>query len=265
MAWFLGQALGAGLFFGRRIFLADLDESVDKTDDALSGLVTEVNDIVDEIVDEVNTEVSEELENELSSELKDAISDEDSSHVEKHKSVFSNSLKFFLLIFLEVLIFHFAVRTNSILKGQKKEAFFKDFSHAQLRMIKVMGLKWALGLACYIVVTVALSIAQIRFVTPYLMYFVYAYFIGFAFLDNYMEQFGYTIRESSRTIQTHFGAAVTLGVIAGALMHIPLVGPLVTPFICAIAATRYGHQVKMENYIPEKVETQEEVLSFHSR
>ena len=35
---------------------------------------------------------------------------------EDHKPLFSSSLKFLLLIFLEVLIFHFAVKTNNILK-----------------------------------------------------------------------------------------------------------------------------------------------------
>jgi len=218
------------------------------------------------------SEVQENLGNSFGNELSDEINQEVSTELEgakeqirEHRTVFSSSLKFLLLIFLEVLIFHFAVRTNNILKGKNTEAVFKDFTHAQVRMIKVMGLKWALGIAFYSIVSVVLGLAQIEFIKPVVMYLIYAYFIGFAFLDNYLEQFGYSIRESGECIQTHFGAATAFGVIAVVLMHIPFLGPLITPFICAIAATRYGHASKLEYYNPEKVMQKETALSFHAR
>ena len=168
---------------------------------------------------------------------------------ENHKSVFSGSLKFLLLIFLEVLIFHFAVKTNNILKKEKKALVLKDFIKAEKRLILVMARNWIFGLLMYILVAIACSIAKIKFLSDEIMFVIYAFYLGFAFLDNYLEQFNFSIKKSTKTIQKHFGAAVVMGLFASIAMQVPLIGPLAVPFICAIAATRYGHQMKMENFV----------------
>ncbi len=165
-----------------------------------------------------------------------------------HKPLFSSSLKFLLLIFLEVLIYHFAVKTNNILKNTNKIPVFKDFSTAQIRMIKVMGRKWVLGLLMYILVSIVCGITQTGFLKDAIMFMVYGYYLGFAFLDNYLEQFHFSIKKSVTCIQSHFGAATVFGIFTSLVMHVPLIGPLVVPFLCAIAATRYGHMNQMEAF-----------------
>jgi len=164
-----------------------------------------------------------------------------------HKSLFSGSLKFLLLIFLEVLVFHFAVRTNNILKNENHIPKFKSFYNAQVRMIKVMGRKWLYGLIMYILISILFGIAGIGELKDSFMFLIYGYYMGFAFLDNYLEQYHYTIDESAAIIQSHLGASVVFGAFASLLMHIPLIGPLVMPFICGIAATRYGHEYNLDN------------------
>ena len=79
-------------------------------------------------------------------------------------------------------------------------------------------------------------------------------FLGFAFLDNYLEQFHFTIKESAKCIQSHFGAAVIFGIFTSILLHIPILGPIAVPFICGIAATRYGHRFRMETFSIPKTE-----------
>jgi len=165
-----------------------------------------------------------------------------------HKPLFSSSLKFLLLIFLEVLIYHFAVKTNNILKNTNKIPVFKDFSTAQIRMIKVMGRKWVLGLLMYILVSIVCGITQTGFLKDAIMFMVYGYYLGFAFLDNYLEQFHFSIKKSVTCIQSHFGAATVFGIFTSLVMHVPLIGPLIVPFLCAIAATRYGHMNQMEAF-----------------
>jgi len=165
-----------------------------------------------------------------------------------HKPLFSSSLKFLLLIFLEVLIYHFAVKTNNILKKQQKVLGFKDFSTAQIRMIKVMGRKWVLGLIMYILVSIICSINQTEYLKEAIMFLVYGYYLGFAFLDNYLEQFHFSISKSVTCIQSHFGAATVFGLFTSLLMNVPFIGPLIVPFLCTIAATRYGHLSQMESF-----------------
>jgi len=134
--------------------------------------------------------------------------------------------------------------TKEQLKEKHKPLF--SGSYKQIRMIKVMGHKWVFGLVMYILVSIACGILSISYLTDFIMFFVYGFFLGFAFLDNYLEQFHFSIKKSSKQIQTHFGAATVLGIFASIGMLIPVIGPILIPFICAVAATIYGHRERLE-------------------
>ena len=136
--------------------------------------------------------------------------------------------------------------TNNILKKEKRLLTIEEFCRAQIRMVKIMGHKWVYGLVMYILVSIACSILKISYLTNFIMFFVYGFFLGFAFLDNYLEQYQFTIKKSSKQIQTHFGAATVLGIFASIGMLVPVIGPILIPFICAVAATIYGHKVGLE-------------------
>jgi len=73
-------------------------------------------------------------------------------------------------------------------------------------------------------------------------------------LDNYLEQFHFSIKQSVTCIQSHFGAATVFGIFTSLVMNVPLIGPLIVPFVCAIAATRYGHLNQMESFERVQVE-----------
>lgn len=177
---------------------------------------------------------------------KEALKDQD------HGSLFSGSLKFLLLIFLEVLIFHFSVRTNNILKNENKLLAFKDLYRAQIRMIKVMAHKWLYGLLMYVFISIICGITGTDYLKDTLMFLIYGFYLGFAFLDNYLEQYHFNIYDSARAVQTHFGAATVFGVFTSIVMNVPFIGPLLVPFLCGIAATRYGHETKIENFPKSK-------------
>ena len=104
------------------------------------------------------------------------------------------------------------------------------------------------GLVMYILVSIACSIAGFSALRDAIMFFVYGFYLGFAFLDNYLEQFGFNIKNSVKCVQSHFGASALFGITASILMNIPFIGPLIVPFIIGIAATRYGHETKMEAF-----------------
>lgn len=177
---------------------------------------------------------------------KQKLSDAKDKLENNHKPLFSGSYKFLILIFLEILIFHFSVGTNNILKNENRILIVREFSRAQIRMIKVMARKWIFSLIIYVLLSVVFGILNLSMVTDFLMFFVYSFFLGFAFLDNYLEQYHFSIKRSSKHIQQHLGAATTFGVIASAGMSIPVIGPVLMPFIFAVAATIYGHQTVME-------------------
>jgi|GEM_PF-1089377 len=179
---------------------------------------------------------------------KEALKDTKEKLTKEHKPLFSGSLKFLLLVLLEVVIFHFSVKTNNILKNESKVLIFKDFFKAQKRMILVMGRKWLYGLLMYILISIICGLIGTDFLKDAVMFLIYGFYLGFAFLDNYLEQHGFKIRHSAKCIQSHFGASALFGVIASLLLSVPLLGPLVVPLLFGIAATRYGHESKMETF-----------------
>jgi len=157
--------------------------------------------------------------------------------------------KFLLLIVMEIVIFHFSVKTLEILNQEKYETTFGMFIKAELRMIKVMLRIAIKSFIIQILLNVVLSILGIDQLVPLLMFIVNSYFIGFAFFDNYNEQQQLNIKESDLCIRKHSGAATTLGIFASVGLLIPFFGALLVPIFGAITANIYGfrHHIEFAN------------------
>ncbi len=171
------------------------------------------------------------------------------TNVVDHKSrrtLFSGGTKYLLLILLEVIIFYFCLKTLSILSKEKKNPTFKQFYKAEIRMVKIMGWNFGKGIAAQVMITFALSLIGFKELSSTAMFFVYAYFIGYAFLDNYNEQFSFKIKQSQTIIRQHLGAAFILGLVVTLLLYVPLVGPLLAPIFGGIAASIYGFRYSLE-------------------
>ncbi len=168
-----------------------------------------------------------------------------------------SGIKYLLIVFLEVIIFYFSVKTLNVLSDREREPKMKDFMKAELRMLKVMGFNFIKGVLYNVLIWTALSIAGMGWLTKYIMFFVYAYFLGYAFLDNYNEQFVKTIKNSQAIIRQHFGASLALGLLITGIIFIPLVGPIVGPIFGGIAGAIYGERFKIENTLPELLVAEE--------
>jgi uncharacterized protein involved in cysteine biosynthesis len=156
-----------------------------------------------------------------------------------NKVLFSGSMKYFVLIFLEMLIFHFAVKTYEVLSGEKKVLKLKDFIDAQFRMLKVVIRSYFYEKILSILVMILLGIFGLGFLEIGIVFLIQCYFIGVAFVDNYNEQFNITVKESFSVAYDHFGATLLFGFVAYVLMSIPLVGAILASLIGAVATTCY--------------------------
>lgn len=182
-------------------------------------------------------------------EMVDVLAENDSSNVGKNNkdtALFGGS-KFLLLILLEVVIFHFSVKTLEILNNEEYETTFGMFIKAEVRMIKVLLRGAIYSFIVQIVLNIALSILDVEFALSFLMFLVHSYFIGYSFFDNYNEQQKLNIKESDLCIRHNSGAATTLGIVASIGLMIPLLGALVVPVFAAISANIYGFKYNMEN------------------
>jgi hypothetical protein len=149
-----------------------------------------------------------------------------------------NSMKYVMLILLEVLIFHACRQTLSIIGHDAESASFQNFLNAQVRMIKVGVFAWAMGLILSIPVKVFFGLFSFMdFLEPIFIYLIHSFFLGFAIMDNFNEQFKLTIKESYRFSQTFLGVGLAIGIAVNALLQIPLLGVIVAPLLAAVTAT----------------------------
>lgn len=83
-------------------------------------------------------------------------------------------------------------------------------------------------------------IPVIGWLSPIVMFFVSAYYYGFAFLDYNNERKQRSIRESTQFIRKNKGAAVSIGSLYALFLLIPIVGPMlsgITAIVSTVAAT----------------------------
>lgn len=148
-------------------------------------------------------------------------------------------IKYLILIGVEILIFHCSVNTINILNGQNRVPVFQDFVAAEKRMIMVVFRSYILEMILTVLITTVLKIVGLDFFKFIPIFFVHAYFIGFTFFDNYNEQYGFNIKESTKQINQRIGAVIGIGMVAVLLLKIPVIGAIAAPILGATTATMY--------------------------
>jgi CysZ protein len=151
-------------------------------------------------------------------------------------SVFDGSRKYIILVLTEVITFHMIRSTFSIVTGQAQDKSFKAFVDAQIRMIKIAAFSWAMELVAGILLGIALGLLNIEFLESTLLFFVACFFLGFALIDNFFEQYELDIKNSYKKSIDIAGAAVALGLIFNGLLYIPLIGAILAPCVGGVAA-----------------------------
>jgi len=124
----------------------------------------------------------------------------------------------------------------------------KDFVEAEIRMFKVMLRNAVLGWIAWLILKVIFSVLGLSFLHDSAYYIITAFYLGFAFIDNYLELYNISISSSAVIVRSHIGGALVIGLISSALLLVPLIGPLFIPILCSIAATRYADQFQIENH-----------------
>lgn len=183
--------------------------------------------------------------------IADQMSDE-SKRENAQTAIFSGS-KYLLLIMLEMVIFYFSVKTIEILSGKEQPINISNFWKAEIRMIKVLIRGFVQALVVQILLSILFGIFGVPgAVKRGVMFFVYAFFVGHAFFDNYNELHKLSIKHSETTTKYHFGATLALGTVSSILLLIPIIGPIVTPIFAALTANIYGYRYKLNEVVLEQ-------------
>lgn len=157
-------------------------------------------------------------------------------------ALLSGGSKFLLLIILEVVIFYFVTITASILTNKELKPTFSTFIKAEWRMIRVVLVNFMKAAILHLIISIVLGILGFGFLTKIIMFFIYAYYIGYAFFDNYVELYGLNTKQSRPIIYDHRGAATAIGVIVSIVLFIPVLGPVVAPIVAGVATAIYCYR-----------------------
>ncbi|MFT6783036.1 MAG: hypothetical protein ACJA1A_002975 [Saprospiraceae bacterium] len=166
------------------------------------------------------------------------------------QTAISGGSKYLLLIILEIVIFYFSVKTIEILSGEEQPISISSFWKAEIRMIKVLIRGLVQAFIIQILLSILFGIIGVsNGIKGFVIFFVYAFFVGHAFFDNYNELYKLSIKKSEITTKYHFGATLALGTVASVLLLIPIIGPIVTPIFAALTANLYGYQYKLNEVV----------------
>ncbi len=157
---------------------------------------------------------------------------------QEYNFFFAGGMKYVIIIFMEIVIYHASRKTVKLLTGRDEEATFKNFMKAQVRMIKVSFQSWIMEIIFTTLIGIAFSFsifAFFSFLKPVLIFGVQCFFLGFAVMDNYNEQFDMTIKDSLKLSRRFFGVAIGTGLVLQIFFAIPAFGPIVGPFLAAVA------------------------------
>ena len=157
--------------------------------------------------------------------------------MEGYNLFYLGGLKYFILIFMEILIFHFARKTLEITKNTQVDSSFKTFIKAEIRMIKVVIRAYILETILTILISTVLSIADLEYLKFIPIFIVQCYFLGFVVIDNYNEIFDMSIKESEKFTREFAGLSVALGLITYLILIVPIIGAAVAPLLGGVTAT----------------------------
>ena len=152
--------------------------------------------------------------------------------------LFVGGMKYVMMMLLEVVIFHMCRGTLEILTGKTSDLSFNAFYHAQIRMIKVAIQSYFFEFVFGILIAIPFMFFDaFDFVKVIMKYAVHWYFLGFIVFDNYVEQFGKSIKESTTLATDYIGVCLALGLTTNVLLLIPVLGAIIAPLIVAVTVT----------------------------
>lgn len=157
---------------------------------------------------------------------------------DEYEYLSNGSMRYLMMILLEIVIFHMCRRTISILTGQDSDASMKAFIAAQIRMIKVVIFCYIMEMIFGIGIKIFFGVfGFIDFLKPVFLFLISLFFLGYAIMDNYLEQFNFTIKESMKFSQQFIGIALGVGLIIQVLFLLPVVGTILGPMLAAVTVS----------------------------
>ncbi len=149
--------------------------------------------------------------------------------------IFSYFSGYVVLIILSPVLAYTSERTEAILTGKTYPfdivQLMRDMSRGILVALRNLAIESALMLLVFVIG----FIPVVNLITPFLLFFISAYYYGFSFIDYNNERQGYSFRKSIRLIRRY--KSLTMGVATPftIVLLIPFLGQMLAGFAAIIA------------------------------
>jgi CysZ protein len=90
-------------------------------------------------------------------------------------------------------------------------------------------------------------IPVVNFITPFLVFFVSAYFMGFALFDYNCERHRMSFSESIQFMKRNRPSVIGVGIMYNLIAYLPVIGYILPPVLGSIGATKVFLQIQKDN------------------
>lgn len=146
--------------------------------------------------------------------------------------------KYIVFIILSPILSIVSERVDALKTGKdftfSMAQLFKDVLRGIAIALRNLFLEYSATLALLILSVFLPVIAPFY---PIMVFFIAAYFYGFAFLDYNSERYKLTYAESVQRIRGNKGLAVGVGTVFSLLFFIPVLGGIIAPILSCVAAS----------------------------
>lgn len=145
--------------------------------------------------------------------------------------------KALLLIILSPFLSYISERVESHTREKKFNFTLRENLHFIWRGVVISMNSFAKESVATLVFLLLSLITPLNLLSPFLIFIVQCYFIGFSFMDYTLERHGYTPREGTSFLRKNALFAVANGGIFVGILIIPIVGVFLAPLISAVSIT----------------------------
>jgi CysZ protein len=145
--------------------------------------------------------------------------------------------RYLLLILLSPVLSYVSEKTENRISGSQSPARFSAWSAAS-RSIRVNSRNLLRESTVSLMLLLAGLVPFLSVFSMPALVITQAYFTGFGMMDYYLERH-FTFSESVEKVRQHKWASITLGLLFILFLMIPVIGPILGPYTCAVTATRY--------------------------
>jgi len=154
--------------------------------------------------------------------------------------------KYIVLIILTPVLTLLSAKTDSLLTGNIFPSSIKQVYSDVKRALKItlrnmlLYMAWvaAIHVISIVIIPFEKDIGFSRhFFNTVITFIIGCYYYGFSLIDYTNERRRLSIEESIKFVRKHSGLAFSLGSVYSALFFIPMVGIVISPIVCVVAAT----------------------------